>query len=210
LLLPYGEALVLKPWLSRKLTELKAQESRLATIDRELEFLQHLKQNQPPYLDSLYLFARSAPQGAKIESLTMNRRGEVSVRGSMRNADQVSEFRNKLISSSFFSNVSVEEQTPTPDKQKVNLRLTAQWKPASALQTLAIGPTAEEIEKAKNKKESSPGGMPPGFSPGMMPVKSAAASIPAGVPTLGMPPGTLPAGLPPGAKISPPVIQVKE
>ncbi len=205
LVFPYLEALVLKPWLAKKLVTLKAEQGRLATIDRELEFLQHLKQNQPPYLDSMYLFAKSAPQGAKIESLTMNRRGEVSIRGSMRNADQVAEFRNKLINSGFFSNVSVEEQTPTPDKQKVNLRMTAQWKPVSALQSLAIGPTAEEIEKAKNKKDSPPGGMPPGFPPGMMPPGGMPMGMPTGISPQMMPPGAMPAGLPPGVKISVPV-----
>ncbi|HLP77699.1 MAG TPA: hypothetical protein VK327_12365, partial [Candidatus Paceibacterota bacterium] len=204
LLLPYAEALVLKPWLEKKLAAFKAEEGRLAMIDRESEFLQHLKQNQPPYLDSLYLFAKSAPQGAKIDSLTMNRRGEVSIRASMRNGDQVAEFRGKLIASGFFSSVAVEEQAPTPDKQKVNLRMTAQWKPAGALQALAIGPTAEEIEKAKAKKDSPPGGMPPGFSPGMMPPPGA---MPMGTPA-GMPPNmSAPGTMPPGVRISMPVRQ---
>jgi hypothetical protein len=199
LVLPYAEALFLKPWIEKKFNALKADQSRLATIDQELDFLQMLKQSQPPYLDSLYLFAKSAPQGSKIDSLTMNRRGEVSVRASMRNGDQVAEFRNKLIASGFFSSVSVEEQAPTPDKQKVNIRLSAQWKPMSVLQTLAVGPTAEEIEKAKSKN-SGPGGMPGGMSPGMMP----SAAMPAGFSPDMMPPDAMPAGLPPGAKISPP------
>ncbi len=194
-LLPYAEALLLRPLLAKKLTSLKKDQGRLAIIDQELGFLQQLKQSQPPYLDSLYLFAKSAPSGAKIESLTMNRKGDVSLRGTLRNADQVAEFRNKLIASGFFSSVTVEDQSPTPDKQKLNVRISAQWKPANVLQTLKIGPTAEEIEKAKNKKDvppmGMPGGLPPGFSGGAMP------------------PGAMPAGLPPGVRISSPRIERK-
>lgn len=165
ILLPYVQALVLKPWLAGKLSALKADGGKLATIDRDLNFLQFLKQNQPPYLEALYLCAKASPQGARFDSTTMNRRGEVSLRGSMRNADQVSEFRSKLIDSGFFSSVSVEDQSPTPDRQKVNVRISAQWRPVNERQSLAIGPSAQEIEKARTNKEAQatarmPGGRP--------------------------------------------------
>ncbi len=184
LLLPYVEALVLKPFLAHKLAALKADKGRLAVIDRELEFLQSLKQTQPPYLDAMYVLAKSTPQGGKIDSLTMNRRGDVSLRGSLRDATQVTDFRTKLIGSGFFANVAVEEQTPTPDRQKLNLRISAQWKSVEARAGLTNGPTADEIEKAKTggKDTKSGGGMPPGM----------------------MPPGAMPAGgLPPGFKLPP-------
>jgi len=171
LVLPFAEALLLKPFLAKKLTRLKAEKGRLATIDRELGFLQSLKQSQPPYLDALYVFAKSAPQGARIEQLTMNRRGEISLRGSMRDATQVTDFRTKLIGSGFLANVAVEEQAPTPDRQKVNVRMSAQWKPVEARAGLAIGPTAEEIEKSKTNKLAQAGGamLPGGMPPSMMP-----------------------------------------
>jgi hypothetical protein len=227
LLLPYAEALMMKPRLEKRLSALKADEGRLEIINKELGFLQHLKQSQPPYLDALYLFSKSAPSGAKIESLTMNRRGDVSLRGTLRNAEQVADFRNKLIASGFFSSVAVEEQTPTQDKQKLNIRITAQWKSASVLQTLAIGPTPEEIEKAKNKKDSPgglpagmPGGMPAGFPPGMIPPGAMPAGVPPGMIPSGarpagldpgtVPPGPMPAGMPPGVFISVPGQEAKE
>ena len=53
-----------------------------------------------------------------------------------------------------------------PDRQKVNVRITAQEKTAVQLQSLPIGPTAEEIEKSKNKKEAQPDVMPSGVSAG--------------------------------------------
>jgi len=146
-------------------------------IDQEYNFLQYLKQTGPPYLDALYLFAKSSPPGTHFDSVSMNRRGEVSLRGSLRDGAQVTDFRAKLIDSGFFDRVSVEEQVPTPDRQKVNIRMTAQWKTIDKRIGLAIGPTHDEIEKAKTNTLAR------GNSPG-------AASV-------GMPAG-LPAGLPPG------------
>jgi hypothetical protein len=186
-------------------------------IDRELGFLDTLKSNQPPYLDALFILAKSAPQGSKMDSLTMNRRGEVSLRGSMRDSSQVIDFRSKLVASGFFANVTVEEQTPTPDRQKVTLRISALWKPAAERAQLAIGPTADEIEKAKTKVRDTPGGAPPGmdFPPGMpmggmeMPMGAMPASVrkrlsgPSGGPAMpvmpGMPMPGAPGGPPPNA-----------
>jgi type IV pilus assembly protein PilM len=171
LALPYVEALLLKSRVSRKLAAIQADKARLGTIDRELEFLRYLKENQPPYLDALFIMSKAAPQGARFDSLSMNRRGDLSLKGTMKNSQEVTGFRSKLIDSGFFANVAFEEQTPTPDRQKVTVRMTAQWKPLSARAALAIGPTAEEIEKAKNRPKDAPGaqfpGMGPGFPPGM-------------------------------------------
>jgi len=47
LAVPYLEPLVLKSRLSRKLTAIQSDRARLVTIDRELDFLRHLKQNRP-------------------------------------------------------------------------------------------------------------------------------------------------------------------
>ncbi len=176
LALPYAEALLLKSRLSRKLAAIQVDKARLSTIDRELDFLRHLKQSQPPYLDALFLLAKAAPQGSRFDSLSMNRRGDLSLRGSMRDSQQVAGFRSKLIESGFFSNVAVEEQTPTPDRQKVVVRISAQWKPSSARESLAIGPTAEEIAKAKIRPKDTPAGPFPGMSPGF----PGAAAMPAG------------------------------
>ncbi len=165
LLLPFAEAVVLKPFLSRRLAALQSEKGRLATIDHELEFLQSLKQNQPPYLDALFVFAKSAPPGTRFDSLNMDKRGEVTLHGVMQNSMQVTDFRAKLIASGFFSIVTVEEQSPTPDRQRVNLRMTALWKPIEARAGLAVGPTADEIQQAKTNHDAGGGG---GFPPGMM------------------------------------------
>jgi hypothetical protein len=140
LLLPYAEALTLKSHLANKLAAIKTDQGRLATIDRELDFLQYLKENEPPYLDALIVLAKAAPQGTHFDSLSMNRRGDVSLRGSLRDGQQVADLRSKLIDSGFFAGVSVEEQAPTPDRQKVNVRISAQWKPSASRTTPSVEP----------------------------------------------------------------------
>ena len=169
LVFPYAEALLLKPRLAKKLSEISAAKDRLAAIDQELNFLQYLRLNEPPYVDATYIMANAAPGGTKFDSLSMNHQGEVSFRGTMMGSQQVVDFRSKLIKSGFFAVVTVEEQSPTPDRQRVNVRMTAQWKPVSDRQSLVLGPTTEEIEKAKKAKEAEPGGggMNGGLPPGM-------------------------------------------
>ena len=155
--LPYAEAFLLKPRLARKLAAVQADKGRLALIDRELDFLQHLKQNQSPYLDALFILAKAAPPGARLDALSMSRRGDLSLRGSMRDSQQVVDFRSKLVDSGFFSQVAVEEQTPTPDRKKVVVRISAQWKPASARESLAALKSQEPGKTKLAGKEVPPG-----------------------------------------------------
>jgi hypothetical protein len=158
LVLPYAQAFLLKPFVAHKVAVIQSHQDRLTTIDHELNFLQYLKQNSPPYLDTLYLFAQAAPPGTSFDSLTMNEHGEVSMSGSMGGFQQVAEFRAKLIQSGFFSNVSVQEQAPAQFPQKVNVRMTAQWKPATARAQLKIGPTADEIAQVGKEPRTSGNG----------------------------------------------------
>ncbi|HEX5397920.1 MAG TPA: hypothetical protein VFY06_02605 [Verrucomicrobiae bacterium] len=163
LAMPYAQAILLKPFVTRKLAAFQSDQGRLSTIDQETGFLQFLKENQPPYLEALYLFAKTAPPGTRLDSVTMNRHGEVTLRGSLQGFQQVVEFRAKLIKSGFFSDVSVEEQVPESNQQKVNVRIVAQWKPVAERALLAIGPDADEI---KQSKTSPPGSVPTQLPPG--------------------------------------------
>jgi len=135
----------------------------------------------------------------------MNRRGDLSIKASMRDANQISDFRSKLIESGLFANVTVEEQSPVQGQgqPKLNIRITAQWKPLPARQNLALGPSAEEIQKAKTRVRDQPGAMP-GMPMGMPPMMMPGMSMPGGPMTMsGMPPGAMPsrrssAGMPRG------------
>lgn len=114
---------------AKRLDELKAHQSKLPKMDREVSFLQFMKTNQPSYLDALAAVG-SAAQGIKMEALTISRRGELSLRGQMQNPQGPTTMRAKLLDSGFFSLVTIDEQTPLPNNpQQVNFRLTALLRP---------------------------------------------------------------------------------
>jgi hypothetical protein len=170
LALRYAEPFIQKPRLARKLAQNKALREKLPAIDRELLFLQYLQTNQPPYLDLLSAMG-NAMQGSRIDSLSMNRRGDVSIKASMRDSQQVAQFRSKLIDSGLFSVVVVEEQTPTPDGQKVNVRIVGEWKRPAA-------------GKVPTKMERPPAGTQPEGQPARTQgVTSAPANVPVAVPS---------------------------
>jgi hypothetical protein len=194
LFFPYAEAIVLKPFLERKLAALEADRGRLAMIDQELDFLKFLKQNQPPYLDAIYLLARSAPQGTRMEELSLGRHREISIRLKMANAQQVSDFRSKLIDSGWFANVMVEEQAPSPDR-RFAVRMTAELKPGESRKPIAAEPPGKKTDG------SSPGGGEAAFNvpppepmimpapqPVGMPAEAAPAPPPDGQDTMTPPP----------------------
>jgi hypothetical protein len=190
LLFPVLEALIMTAPLAAKVNTFQDRARQVeTTVDRDLDFLQYVKQSQPPCLESLYVISQAAPSGIHLDSLTMNRRGEVALRGSLRTGDQVAEFRSKLMASSFFASVTVEEQTPTPDHQKVNIRLTAQWKALSVLQSLAVGPAVKESGDATNRPGEAASAMAgPGAS--AKPALGGAATAPPGPQTNAVkPPG---------------------
>ena len=154
--LRYAEAFVQRSRLARKISESKSYRDQLPQVDRELSFLQYLKTNQPPYLDPLFVMANASPGGARIESLSMNRRGDLALRASMRDSQQVGDFRSKLINSGFFSTVVVEEQTPTPDKQKIVVRITGQWKRSGDGKSPAGASARPAAEKARSSAKTVP------------------------------------------------------
>lgn len=212
LALPYAEAMVFKGRLARRLASIKSERARLATIDSELDFLRFLKENQPPYLDALYVLARSAPPGAHFDTIALNRKGELSLRGYMQGSPAVAEFRSKLIHSGLFSNIAVEEQTPTPDRQRVNLRISALWKGTAVPDSVVTNAAAADAAKARDGGSGVPMGTAVGMPMGMpmaMPVPVGAEGGPPGMITVpggaAVMPGpaqggvVLPAGIPPGA-----------
>jgi hypothetical protein len=192
LLFPYAEALVFKPFLERKLAALEADRGRLATIDEEVDFMEFLKQNQPPYLETIYLLAKSAPQGTSLESLSMGRKQQISIRLKMANAQQVSDFRAELVDSGWFANVMVEEQAPSPDR-RVSVRMTADLKPAESRKPLPAEPPGKKRDRPQfgggpgfDMPPPPPMMMPPP-APAAMPVEAAPTPPPPGPDTTAPP-----------------------
>ena len=163
--LRYAEVLVHRPGLVRKIAEVKSYREKLPNLDRELAFLQFLKTNQPPYFDPLSAIASAAPSGTRIDALSMSRRGDVSIRATMRDSQQVVQFRSKLIDSGVFGDIVVEEQNPTPDRQKIIVRMSGHWKvptgkspaPATPQDTTQLPPQTEGMVAPANA--GSPGAL---------------------------------------------------
>ena len=57
-----------------------------------------------------------------MESIAMNHHGEVSLRGTLQNSQQVTDFRSKLIGSGLFSTVSVDEQGKVSDAKATSIK----------------------------------------------------------------------------------------
>src|SRR5262249_22951545 len=135
------------------------------------------------YLDALTVLANSCSPGTRFDSVSMNRRGELSVKGILRDGQQVIDLRSKLIKSGFFSTVSVEEQTPSQDRQKMTVRLTAQWKAAGS----------RPVVKPEPLPPGMPADGPPMDFPGMMdggpPVFFPGGDMPPGMPVVRTGPG---------------------
>jgi Tfp pilus assembly PilM family ATPase len=174
--LPYVEAVLAKPFLAGKLASMRKEAQSLPVIDRELEFMQFLNQNQAPYLDGLLAFAKTTPPGNRFESLTMNRRGDIGLRLKFRDPQQIIEFRQKLLDSGFFATAVIEEQTPMPDRS-INVRLGLQWKPSGSRKAPIVDLPAATNDAGKSaaapaKPEARPKtGPAPGASPAAAPEK---------------------------------------
>lgn len=122
--------------LQKRFNEVKAEQKALPDIRKELSFLQLLESNRSPYLESIHIISRTAPQGALIERVGMNRRGEVNLEGQVQSPDQLEEFRSSLIKSGFFYPVVVDEQSMNQQQRKLSFRITAKWKPKDVRQPL--------------------------------------------------------------------------
>jgi len=165
--LRYAEALIFRASLQEKLAALKQYRSTLPQIDRELGFLQYIKTNQPPHLDTIAVIAQSAPPGLRLESLSVTRRGDVALKGSVNDPQAPENFRAKLIASGFFGRVVVEEQSPgQQDRNRINFRVAAQLKPEDSRPHLPPEPPAS-LTNAPNAAPAFPMGQPGGRPRGM-------------------------------------------
>ena len=135
--------------------------------------------------------ARDDLRRTHLDGLSLGRHQQISIRLKMANAQQVSDFRSKLLDSGWFTNVMVEEQTPQPDR-RVIVRMTADLKPAESRKPIVPEPPGKKNDQPRpGGNEPDFGGPPP--EPFMMP-----PSEPMGMPAQ-MAPGAPPddQGLPP-------------
>ncbi len=126
--LRYAEPAMRRAEVTRAMGESRAALDKLPKIDRELSFLQYIKTNQPTYLEAVATLATASPPGTRFDSISMTRRGEVSLRGVTQSGQQVGALRSKMIESGFFANVVLDEQTPGQNQQ-MSFRMTATLRP---------------------------------------------------------------------------------
>ncbi|HTI98849.1 MAG TPA: hypothetical protein VL527_08170 [Dongiaceae bacterium] len=159
LVLPYVEAVLLRPLIAKQFSRTRVKKDQLVgVVDRELHFLQYLKQNQPPYLDALYLLAKAAPPDTSLNPISLNRKGEIALQATFQNAQQVMDFRARLNDNGSFTNVVVEEQVPTPDRQHVTARLTARWNLAAIANRPKALTEAPETQTSPTSRAVPPAG----------------------------------------------------
>ena len=145
LLFPLAEMLLVKPFLNWRLNSFKARQTAFLSVEEpERKFLLYLKQNQPPYLDAFYIFSKSAPPGCHLDSISINQRGEFSVKATLPSAQAVTDFRAKIMASGFFANLAVEEQSPVPNQPKVSARMTANWRPNGMRAAVNVPPPVDK------------------------------------------------------------------
>jgi hypothetical protein len=148
--LRYAEPFLNQPRLVRQLADVKAYRDTLPRIERELSFFEFIRTNQPAYLEPLFALANSAPSGTKIESVSMNKRGDMALRASMKDSSQLTQLRSKLIESGLFTSVVVEEQTPSSDRQKLSVRMSARFKPTEK----AADPAPAPANKSRSTRNA--------------------------------------------------------
>jgi hypothetical protein len=156
--LRYAEPIIRRGQVTKAMTELQAIQSKLPKVDRELAFLQFIKTNQPNYVEVIGTLANSVQGGTTFDGLTINRKGETLIRGKAQNGQAVGSLRTKMIDSGFFSNVTIDEQTPGQNNQNVTFRMTAQLWPEGQRK---IPPKPVESKTFTNTTNSATAPKPP-------------------------------------------------
>ena len=179
--LRYLQPALAKTHVEKKLVEMKIHRAVLPAYEKELGFLQHLAKNQAMVQDTIFVVAKAAPQGTRIESLSISRKGEISVRTTVSPPTQAVAFRSKLTDSGFFSTVVVEEQSPSQDRQKSTLRISASPKPGASRPALTaqLAPTAPKgSDPQKTAPSNAPAGKPATGTNVLAPISSTNQSKP--------------------------------
>ena len=150
--LRYAEPIIRRGQVTKAMNELQAIQSKLPKVNRELGFLQFIKTNQPNYVEVVATLANAVQGGTTFDGLTINRKGETLIRGKAQNGQAVGSLRTKMIDSGFFSNVTIDEQTPGQNNQNVTFRMTAQLWPEGQRK---IPPKPVESKSATNTTNSA-------------------------------------------------------
>jgi Tfp pilus assembly PilM family ATPase len=190
LALRYGGPYLRAHGLEDKLARVRQSFQAIPRVDRELAFLSDLKASRTPFLEVLAVIASSAPRGGRISSVTLNRKGDVTLQGNLGSFQEINEFRAKLIGSRWFTQVVLQDQTPTKDQSRMDFHITAQLKrgvsgewPALDLPPAAPEPAPGDDRPAGDEVVDTPP-PPPDASPPAAPAGPSAPGTPPGAPAV--------------------------
>ncbi len=126
--------LLSRPDLEAKIARYRQELSALPPIGGELAFFENLSVNTAPYLEAMHSLAAAAPKGTFLSELSMDHRGEVRLRGRIKQRPHVEEYRKKLSSCGLFSQVVVQELVPKEEHTDFRFlaRIVEQSKPVSS------------------------------------------------------------------------------
>ena len=187
----YGGAFLQSELLDQRIGYLGQRLLWVPRNERELSFLAHLEASQPPILEVITVIARAAPPGTTFTSFSLNRQGELAIQGSLPNFQAAGAFRAQCNASGWFSQVVLQDQSPSKDKSRVDVRFTARLKPQDARPVLEDPKPGEEPPEAPPVQETMPSVIetpPPPSEAGPSPSPAEGPPRPAGEKKGGPPP----------------------
>jgi len=148
--------------LERDIETTRGQLAALPPIDKELSFLAHLEEQQPPVLDALSVFALAAPDEAVLQEFTLNARGSVSMKVLI-HRNEHNPLREMLTRSGWFSRIVLQNLTPAKGKFK---------KPRMIIElTARLTPPPDGLDGARKRLEAARSKPPTAAATGPKPPK---------------------------------------
>ncbi len=143
--------------LDAQLKQFNEQKSQLPELDRELSFMEHVAQKSLPYMDLISLLAAQTVPGFQLETLDMGSDRQIQIRGALPQNAQPEDLRAKLLSSGWFEQVVLDEQTPDKNKRNLTIRISLTVKPPLRRPALSEAVLGIESDTEPTEKPNQPG-----------------------------------------------------
>ena len=138
--------------LEQRIAQMRTELDLLPSRERELGFLQTLQARRVPYFDIVTAIGTLAPPGTHLDTVSLDRTGDVAFRCRVPKNELVNPYRERLATSGWFRDLVLEEQTASKDKKMpgIIVRISAQL----AFEPGRVPDLPEPFDAAKAKKEA--------------------------------------------------------
>lgn len=123
LLVRYIEPFYKSGIVDLELKSLQEQVKWIPEIDKEVSFLQMMDNNLVPFEGIIPIISSAVDSQFQLTEIILSRRGDLNITATVKNADQISKVRKKLMETEFFKSIVVESQTPDAKKKNISLKL---------------------------------------------------------------------------------------